>query len=207
MGTYICELFFCVCNDIYVLACDLYIVSYWNSWIRILKSHEKMDCNAANEKGITVNWNICRKTKISKGFPIIYKGWLYGHGQLPPNIIDTGHIKGIWKKVVFNQLYTYLPQITCSRRDSTAFERFLFIYMNDLPNASEVIEFILFSVDTDLFNNWMLDTNVNETLNSELSEAHDWPTLNKLTLNITKTKFMIFHPIQKHNRMDTYHGN
>ena len=80
---------------------------------------------------------------------------------------------------------------------------FLFlIYMNDLPNASEVFEFILFADDTDLFSPIeysipITSTNVNETLNSELSEVHDWLTLNKLTLNITKTKFMVFHPTQK----------
>ena len=76
------------------------------------------------------------------------------------------------------------------------------IYMNDLPNASEVFEFILFADDTDLFSTIeysipITSTNVNETLNSELSEVHDWLTLNKPTLNITKTKFMVFHPTQK----------
>ena len=76
------------------------------------------------------------------------------------------------------------------------------IYMNDLPNASEVFEFILFADDTDLFSTIeysipITRTNVNETLNSELSEVYDWLTLNKLTLNITKTKFLVFHPIRK----------
>ena len=65
------------------------------------------------------------------------------------------------------------------------------IYMNDLPNASEVFEFILFADDTDLFSTIeysipITSTNVNETLNSELSEVHDWLTLNKLTLNTQK---------------------
>ena len=74
--------------------------------------------------------------------------------------------------------------------------------MNNLPNASEVFEFILFADHTDLFSTIeysipVTSTNVNETLNSELSEVHDWLTLNKLTLNITKTKFMVFHPTQK----------
>ena len=76
------------------------------------------------------------------------------------------------------------------------------IDMNDLPNASEVFEFILFADDTDLFSTIeysipITSTNVNETLNSELSEVHDWLALNKLTLNITKTKFMVFHPTEK----------
>ena len=32
---------------------------------------------------------------------------------------------------------------------------------------------------------------------SELSEVYDWLTLDKLTLNITKIKFVAFHPIKK----------
>ena len=74
--------------------------------------------------------------------------------------------------------------------------------MNDLPNASEVFEFTLFADDTDLFstNEYSIpitSTNVNETLNSALSEVHDCLTLNNLTLNVAKTKFMVFHPTQK----------
>ena len=81
--------------------------------------------------------------------------------------------------------------------------------MNDLPNASDVFEFILFADDTDLFSTTeysipISGTNVNETLSYELSEVYDWLTLNKLTLNISKTKFLVFRPIQRHNRIDTY---
>ena len=82
------------------------------------------------------------------------------------------------------------------------------IYMNDLPNASDVFEFILFADDTDLFSTTeysipISGTNVNETLSYELSEVHDWLTLNKLTLNISITKFLVFRPIQK----DTSNGS
>ena len=74
--------------------------------------------------------------------------------------------------------------------------------MKDLPNAGEVFEFILFADDSDLFSTIeysipITRTNVNKTLNGELSEVHDWLALNKLILNKTKTKFMVFHPIQK----------
>ena len=49
------------------------------------------------------------------------------------------------------------------------------IYMNDLPNLSEVFEFILCVDDTDLFSTikysiQITRTNVNDILNSELSE-------------------------------------
>ena len=74
--------------------------------------------------------------------------------------------------------------------------------MNDLPIESEVFEFMLFADDADLFRTNghsipITRTNVNETVNSELSEVHDYVALNKQTLNITKTKFMVLHPTLK----------
>ena len=41
------------------------------------------------------------------------------------------------------------------------------------------------------------DSNVSVLLNNELSKIHLWLSVNKLTLNIEKTKFMVFHPYQK----------
>ena len=74
--------------------------------------------------------------------------------------------------------------------------------MNDVPNVSDVFKFILFADDTGLFSTieYSIPThlsNVNEMLNRELAEVCDWLTLNKLSLNLKKTKFMVFHLNQK----------
>ena len=76
------------------------------------------------------------------------------------------------------------------------------IYMNDIPNVSDVFIFILFADDTGLFSTIEYSirshlSKVNEILNHELSEVCDWLTLNKLSLNVKNTKFMVFHPYQK----------
>ena len=76
------------------------------------------------------------------------------------------------------------------------------IYMNDIPNVSNVFKFILFADDTGLFSTIEYNipthlSNLNEILNHELAEVCDWLTLNKLSLNVKKTKFMVFHPYQK----------
>ena len=76
------------------------------------------------------------------------------------------------------------------------------IYMNDIPNVSDEFKFLLFADDTGLFSTieYSIPThlsNVNETLNHELAEVCDWLTLNKLSLNVKKTKFIVFHPYQK----------
>ena len=77
-----------------------------------------------------------------------------------------------------------------------------FIYINDLPSVSNTFKSILFADDTNLFTTIehfipILDSNVSVLLNNELSKIHFWLSVNKLTLNIEKTKFIVFHPYQK----------
>ena len=74
--------------------------------------------------------------------------------------------------------------------------------MNDIPQSSQSFRFILYADDTNLFTTVEYSlpisiSNVSEILNNELKEINDWLYLNKLTLNIQKTKFMVFHPYQK----------
>ena len=73
------------------------------------------------------------------------------------------------------------------------------IYMNDIPEASPLFKYIIFADDTSLLHAMnlsvplTLETNNNQLINLELSKIHDWLAVNKLSLNIKKTKFMIFH--------------
>ena len=73
------------------------------------------------------------------------------------------------------------------------------IYMNDIPNSSSMLKFILFADDTSLLDTINLSISPNDndsliqSLNTELSKIYDWLAVNKLSLNISKTKFMIFH--------------
>ena len=73
------------------------------------------------------------------------------------------------------------------------------IYMNDINTVSDKFEFILYADDTSLnstictfkLNN--NDHNISEIINNELSRINDWLIANKLSLNTSKTKYMIFH--------------
>ena len=62
--------------------------------------------------------------------------------------------------------------------------------------------FILFADDTNLLTTIeyfipIQDSNESLLLYNELEKIHSLLSVNKLTLNIEKTKFMIFHPYQK----------
>ena len=66
------------------------------------------------------------------------------------------------------------------------------IYINDLPLVSNVFNMVMYADDTTLFCN--IDNNVTEdVINRELHKVYEWLEANKLSLNVAKTKFMVFH--------------
>ena len=73
---------------------------------------------------------------------------------------------------------------------------FFLIFVNDLNNSTtKVLDPALFADDTNLF---CSDNNMRalfETANQELSQINDWFLANKLSLNVEKTKYMLFHKL------------
>ena len=71
------------------------------------------------------------------------------------------------------------------------------IYVNDLPNSTDLLDSILFADDTSLFGAFSTishDRNSDIALiNQELDKVHIWLNVNKLSLNVSKTKYMIFN--------------
>ena len=73
---------------------------------------------------------------------------------------------------------------------------FFILYVNDLNNAS-LLDVILFADDTNLFISHDDPGCLNDTLNSELNNLSTWFAANWLSLNLSKTNFMVFKPRQK----------
>ena len=71
------------------------------------------------------------------------------------------------------------------------------IYINDLPNCSDIIEFFLFADDTHLFYDSDSNGNLEKVFNKELKKLSTWLIVNRLSLNLTKTNFVIFHSLNK----------
>ena len=71
------------------------------------------------------------------------------------------------------------------------------IYINDIYKASDILEFYLFADDTSIFYSHKNLKNVKITLNNELIKVSEWLIANKLTLNVSKSNFVIFHPPQR----------
>ena len=66
------------------------------------------------------------------------------------------------------------------------------IYVNDIKNASNIALFILFGDDTNLFFKHLDLKTLFKNINFELSKIAIWFKINKLSLNIKKTNYILF---------------
>ena len=79
---------------------------------------------------------------------------------------------------------------------------FFLLYINDINNASKILQLILFADDTNVFLSHKDADCLANILNTELNKLSIWFKANKLSLNLKKTKFMVFKPGQKRKSHD-----
>jgi hypothetical protein len=66
------------------------------------------------------------------------------------------------------------------------------IYINDIINASHKLKFFLYADDTNILFSEKSNHQLKENIEYELKKLCDWFTLNKLTLNLSKTAYIVF---------------
>ena len=70
------------------------------------------------------------------------------------------------------------------------------LYINDLHNVSEMFTFILFAGDTNICCTGKDLKEICDTLSQELKRLDVWFKVNKLSLNVSKTNFIVFSNIR-----------
>ena len=103
------------------------------------------------------------------------------------------------KQYVFcNGIESSTQTITCGVPQGSVLGPLLFlIYINDLPNISDKLQFFLFADDTNIYYEDKDLKNLQKVMNKELRKLSLWLNLNRLALNISKTNFVIFRTQKK----------
>ena len=110
------------------------------------------------------------------------------------------YVTGRMQYILFNKTKSDLAIITTGIPQGSILGPLLFsIYVNDIINSSDKLQYLLYADDTTLYFNREHFTphNANLEINNELNKVMNWLKLNKLSLNVQKTKYMTFHKSQK----------
>ena len=96
--------------------------------------------------------------------------------------------------VSYENVRSVFKKIKCGVPQGSILGPLLFLlYINDLPASSKLSELILFADDTNIFYSHRNIKDLFKTVNSELSQINEWFKANKLSLNVDKTNFTLFH--------------
>jgi hypothetical protein len=113
-----------------------------------------------------------------------------------------------WLKDYLNNRYQYVTVnsaisdtkiVKCGVPQGSILGPLLFlIYINDLYNVVSYSVPLLFADDTNLFFSGKNPDHISTIINSELEQINQWLLTNKLSLNISKTHYMIFSSQKTH---------
>lgn len=97
--------------------------------------------------------------------------------------------------VSYNDTKSDYENVTCGVPQGSILGPLLFLlYVNDIVNVSDIAYLLLYADDTNIFISDQCLRNATNNLNNELTKYNEWFQINKLSLNIAKTKAMVFTP-------------
>ena len=91
-----------------------------------------------------------------------------------------------------------METITCGVPQGSTLGPLLFLlYINDLPNSSEKLSFRIFADDTNIFFTCNNPKELEFTMNEELKLVLKYCAINKLSVNLKKTNYMLITSSKK----------
>ena len=96
--------------------------------------------------------------------------------------------------VEYNNAKSEIKHITHGVPQGSILGPFLFIiYMDDFSRSSDLLFSILFADDTSVFIEGTHFDDITQVLNLEPKNVNSWLNANKLTVNLKKTHYIMFH--------------
>ena len=103
------------------------------------------------------------------------------------------YLTGRVQYVTYNRVQSSPKLITCGVPQGSILGLLLFlIYINDLPNVCDNTMPFLFADDTNLFISGENSQKLYEAANNDLNAIAEWLKVNRLSLNVKKTHYMVF---------------
>ena len=143
-----------------------------------------------------INHNILLRKLRHYGFKSLTLDWLKSY--LTDRLQYTTVNGKISKKLKINQ---GVPQ------GSILGPLFFNVFINDLVNVSDIIKFVLYADDSNLFHCHDDVKTVEYELNIELRKISEWFHVNKLVINMDKTHFLIFSRKKIFQQISIYLNN
>jgi hypothetical protein len=104
------------------------------------------------------------------------------------------YLSNRYQFVSFDNVESQRKLIKCGVPQGSILGPLLFLlYINDLPSCSDKVLPIIFADDTNVFLKGRGADAIIEIMNTELNNIYKWINANKLSLNISKTQYMVFH--------------
>ena len=105
----------------------------------------------------------------------------------------SSYLSNRYQSVCYNGVTSSRKKISCGVPQGSILGPLLFlIYVNDLAKVCNELFTVMYADDSNLFKNGKSLNNLEHIINKSLADISYWLKLNKLSLNIDKTHFIIF---------------
>lgn len=100
--------------------------------------------------------------------------------------------------VEIHNVRSSIKTVICGIPQGSTLGPLLFLlYINDIVNSSDKLSFRIFADDTNIFASSKNAKELESTINQELVRVKNWCDINKLSINLQKTNYMIIKSPQK----------